>query len=570
MDRFRLYKGDDGRTKLDVPFRGYQLIRQPLLNKGTGFTEEERRAFRLEGMLPAFYNPIQLQARRIHASIQEKPTDLEKYISLMALQDRNEHLFYRLLCDNLEAFMPIVYTPTVAEATRNFSQVFRRGRGVWITPDHRGRIAGVLAAASQFEGIRLLVVTDNESILGIGDQGAGGMAIAIGKLALYTAAAGIHPAQTMPVCLDVGTNNRDLLDDELYLGWRHPRLTGSDYRGLIEEFVGAVLKVFPGALVQWEDFRKDNALRILDTYRQRIPSFNDDIQGTGAVAAAGVLGAIRVTGIPLDEQRIAVFGAGAAGLGIARQLRALLSDAGLDEAGVAQGVAVLDSRGLLVSDRTLSDHYKQELAWTESMARNSGLQDPDVRDLAAVVETYKPTVLIGSSGQAGAFTENIVRSMAKHVERPVILPFSNPTAYSEAKPQDLFDWTDGRCLVATGSPFPDVVCGDRLVSIGQANNVFIFPGLGLGTILSGARTVTDGMISEASHALADAVLEDELKAGLLFPSIRRLRPVTRLIAAAVMQRAREEGVGTQMSDDEIEQSVAEAMWDPVYPDYVAI
>lgn len=570
MEQYRLYQGEDGRTKLDVPFRSYELIRRPLYNKGTGFTPEDRRSFALEGLLPSQHNPIELQARRIYASIRSKANDLEKYVSLTALQDRNEHLFYRLLCEHIEELMPIVYTPTVGEATRNFSHVFRRGRGVWITPEFRGRIAEVLEAAAPFEGVRLLVATDNESILGIGDQGAGGMAISIGKLALYTAAAGIHPAQTLPVSLDVGTNNDTLLNDELYLGWRSLRLTGSAYRTLIEEFVEAVAGVFPGALLQWEDFRKDTALHILDSYRDRLPSFNDDIQGTGAVAAAGIVSASRVTGSPLSGQRVLVFGAGAAGLGIARQIRALLADAGVNPADRELAVGVLDSRGLLVSDRALSDHYKQELAWTVETARRAGLEAGGPRDLATVVAHYKPTVLIGSSGQAGAFTEEIVREMARHVARPVILPFSNPTAYAEARPQELYEWTGGQCLVACGSPFAGVVYGERRYLVGQGNNVFIFPGLGLGTLLSGARRVSDGMISAAARALADAVLEDELAQGLLYPSIRRLRAVTHEVATAVMQRVRDDGIGESLSDKQIGQRIDETMWEPVYPDFVPV
>jgi malic enzyme len=570
MNQYRLYKGSDGRTKLDVPLRGVQVIRQPLLNKGTGFPEEDRRAFGLEGLLPVRYNPIELQARRIFASIQSRKDDLEKYISLMALQDRNEHLFYHLLSNHLQELMPIVYTPTVGEATRNFSHVFRRGRGVWITPDLRGRIAEVLSTSAEFEGVQLLVATDNESILGIGDQGAGGMAIAIGKLALYTAAAGIHPAHTLPVSLDVGTNNEALLKDELYLGWREPRLRGADYRSLIGEFVEAVAKVFPGALLQWEDFRKDTALHILDTYRERLPSFNDDIQGTGAVAAAGIASASRVSGVPLPEQRVLVFGAGAAGLGIARQVRALLADAGMDRDTLNRAVGVLDSGGLLVDDRPISDQYKQELAWSRSTARCYGLDSDTRRDLATVVERYKPTVLIGSSGQSGAFTETIVRAMARHAARPVILPFSNPTTCAEAKPSDLYEWSDGRCLTATGSPFPPVMYRGRQYIVGQGNNVFIFPGLGLGTLLSRAPRVSDGMISAAARALADEVLDDELGQGLLYPSTRRLREVTRAVARAVMRRTTEEGIGEPLDDADVERRIADSMWEPVYPDFVPV
>ena len=557
----------DSSNPIRVAKRGYDLIRDPLLNKGTGFSRKERAALGLNGLLPHEQNTMEQQARRYYNAIRAIERPLDKYVSLSTLQDRNEQLFYRVLMDHIEEFMPVIYTPTVGLATQNFSHVYRRGRGVWITPDVKGSIADTLRNAVGSRHIRLIVATDNESILGIGDQGAGGMAISVGKLALYVAGAGIHPAETLPVSLDVGTDNADLLDDELYLGWRKKRLRGDAYDELIDEFVSAVGAVCPDALVQWEDFRKDNALAILNRHRSSLPSFNDDIQGTGAVALAGLLSALRVTGETLRDQRVLIYGAGAAGLGIARQVKAALLSAGVAEADALARVGVMDSQGLLVEDRTIRDAYKAELAWTVDMARSAGLPDPAARDLESVVEHFRPSVLIGSSGQAGAFTQAIVESMARAVARPIILPFSNPTAIAEATPSDVLNWTEGRALVATGSPFDPVTYAGREFKVGQGNNVFIFPGLGLGALESHATRVTDAMVSAASGALADAVTADELEQGLLFPAVDRLREISRNVAIAVARQAQADGVAKRPSS-EVEDQIDEAMWSPIYRDYV--
>lgn len=558
------YARNPGAKTLKIPVRGYNIIRHPMLNKSTGFSVEERRALGLEGLLPSQCNSMAVQAERTYQSLQRKSDPLERYIGLASLQDRNEHLFYRVLRDHLEEFMPVVYTPTVGLATQTYSHHFRRARGLWITPEHKGRVAEVLQRAARGIDVRLLVVTDNESILGIGDQGAGGMAIAVGKLALYCASAGIHPLATLPVSLDVGTDNQKLLDDPLYLGWRHARLRGEEYDALVEEFVDAVAQVFPRALVQWEDFRKDNALKILDTYRGRLLSFNDDIQGTGGVAAAGVVTAARVSGVPLAEQRIVIHGAGAAGLGIARQLKATLVASGCAPDRAATAVAVLDSRGLLVANEGIREAYKRELAWPESQANELGLSAGQ-RHLEAVVERFKPHVLIGTSGQPGAFSQHIVKTMASACERPVILPFSNPTDYSEARPADLYAWTDGRVLVATGSPFDPVTHNGKEYAIGQGNNVFIFPGLGLGALASGAREVTDGMITAAIKGLAESVTDEELSAGLLFPRVARLHEVSYVVAQRVMQGAFEDGVAAALNDPE--SALKDLIWEPTYRDY---
>jgi malic enzyme len=546
--------------------RGADVLRNPRINKGTAFTAPERQQFGLEGLLPIQIKTQSQQAERIYEQLQAQNDDLQKYVLLSALLNRNQHLFYRVLADHLEELMPIVYTPTVGMAVQRFSRVFQGGGGVWITPDMQGRMADVLRRIVAGKDIRLLVVTDNESILGIGDQGAGGMAISVGKLALYTAAAGIDPARALPVSLDFGTDNDELLADAQYLGWPARRLRGSAYYELVEEFVAAVAATMPNALVQWEDFRKDNALTILDRYVDRIPSFNDDIQGTGAVVLAGLTSALRIKKERIADQRIVIYGAGAAGLGVARQIKAHFKDRGVMEAQHAGSIAVLDRTGLIVDDGRIAEPYKRELAWPAALAQAHGLADPTARTLYDVVRRYRPSVLVGLSGVSGAFDERTVREMATHVDRPVIFPSSNPSANSEAKPADLYAWTDCRCLVAAGSPFRDVEFGGRRFRVGQGNNAFIFPGLGLGALAVRARRVTNSMTSTASRTLATEVTDQELEEGLLFPSVTRLRAVSFNVAVAVARQAVREGVA-DVPDDTIERHVREAMWEPDYPHY---
>ena len=547
------------------PLRGRALLREPTLNKGTGFSAQERKALALEGLLPYQSKTLEQLAARVYSQIRRYPNALDKYVALAALRDRDETLFYRVLIDHIHDLMPIVYTPTVGQVTQTYSHVFQQGRGLWITPDMQGRIEQVLRNCLTGRDVRLLVVTDNEAILGIGDQGAGGMAISHGKLDLYIAGAGMHPGETLPVSLDFGTDNEDLLNDEQYLGWPHRRLRGDRYYALIEEFIEALRTVHPLALVQWEDFRKDNALKILDTYRTRIPSFNDDIQGTGAVVLAGIEMALSRIGEDIAAQRIVVLGAGAGGLGIVRQIRAQWSARGVAERDQQARVAVLDRKGLIVESEE-TDAYKRELAWPAELARHHGLEARSRRDLAHVVAALKPTILIGASGHGGAFTEAMVREMARHTPRPIIFPCSNPTENCEARPDELFKWSDGRCLVATGSPFPDVEYGGRRHTIGQGNNAFIFPGLGLGASAVTARMVTDGMIDAASRALADQLTAEERAAGQIFPAIDRLRAVSFAVAVAVGRCAVETGVG-RTSAESVEDAVARRVWEPRYPKY---
>ncbi len=565
MEKFELERTPEGDT-LRVNKPGPDLLRYPLYNKGTGFTHDERRELGMEGLLPAEYNDIDTQAERIFKSIFYNHDDVGRNIGLAMLQDRNEVLFYKLLSEHLEQVMPIVYTPTVGEASRYYSRVFRRGRGLFITPDYKGRIEQVLRSAAPFTDVRLMVVTDNEAILGIGDQGAGGMAISVGKLALYCAGAGIHPAQTLPISLDVGTNNAELLNDPLYLGYRKPRLGGDAYIEIVDEFVAAAKAVFPNVIIQWEDFRKDNALQILDRYAAVIPSFNDDIQGTGAVASACVQGACRISSTAFRDSRIIIYGAGAAGLGIARQLRQQLGTAGLEPKAQTAAVLVMDSRGIVSDGRSNLDSYKREFAWPEAMVAELGLDDEQSGRLASVITAYKPTVLIGASGQGGSFDETVVKAMSAGSDTPTILPMSNPTSISEAVPEDVLRWSKGRALIATGSPFDPVSLKSGERTIGQANNVFVFPGIGLGTIVSGARRITDGMISASAISLAETLSDADMDGKRLVPEVSRLWEVCGHVAAAVARQALADGVCDEDSRDaDIEERIAAARWTPSYP-----
>ena len=564
MERYGLTHDSQGRPRLACPYRGTELLRHPMYNKSTAFTAEERREFGLAGLLPPQVMTLEQQAERVYRNILRKTDPLERYIGLAALQDRNECLFFHLLTQHLKEFLPIVYTPTVGRACQEWSHIFRRARGLWINPGHRGQIYELLGNAP-YDDVRLIVVTDNERILGLGDQGAGGMGIPVGKLALYTAAAGIPPWQTLPISLDVGTDNQQLLGDDLYLGWRERRLRGPEYDSLVEEFVQAVKRRFPKALLQWEDFKKNNAFRLLDRYRKNLTSFNDDIQGTAAVAVAGIVAGTRVTGIPLTAQRIVLLGAGAAGVGIAALLRSTLRLAGLSGEALTLATANLDSKGLVVDDQPIDDAHKREFAWTGEQAARHGLGAGKPRDLLSVVRALKPTVLVGTSGEPGAFTEEVVREMAKHVDRPVILPMSNPTSSSEATAHDVIHWTAGRALCATGSPFDPVEYDGRQIVIGQGNNAYIFPGIGLGVIVSEAREVTDSMFAVAASSLAQEVSPADLNSGSLFPPIDQLRSVTAKIAVAVAREARELGLaGRVLKDSELEQAVTAAMWEPKY------
>lgn len=564
MEPYVLTKDDAGEEVIEMPLRGHRLLENNMYNRSTAFTYEERKALGLTGLLPHAVRTLEDHISHAYDHVHASDAPLDKYVALADLESRNAILYYAVILEHLEELLPIVYTPTVGEACQEYSHLFRRGRGLWITPHHRGRIADVLRNAP-YQDIRLIVVTDNERILGLGDQGAGGMGIPVGKLDLYVVGAGIHPTQTLPISLDVGTDNAALLEDPSYVGWRGARLRGEEYDTLVEEFVEAVKDVFPKALLQWEDFKKANAFRLLDTYDDRLLSFNDDIQGTAGVALAGVIAASRISGVPMEQQRVVMLGAGAAGVGIVRILRAELKGLGMSEEETRRAIAILDSRGLLVENREFRAAYKKDFAWTVEMAESTGLDPSGPIDLLTLVKATKPTVLIGTSGVPNTFTEDVIRAMAEHCDRPAIFPFSNPNSKAEAHPDDIVAWTDGRALIASGSPFPPVTHGDREISIAQGNNVYVFPGVGLGALASGTRKVVDSMFAAAAHAIGARLGAEEIAAGRLYPPLRELRAISRDVAIAVGLHAMERGLAPKIEPAELEARVDAMMWTPRYP-----
>lgn len=540
-----------GSAVIETSLTGQFLLDNPLLNKGSAFPPDERQEFGLLGLLPPHASTVEEQLARTYENYRRKETDLERYVFLTALQDRNETLFYRLLQEHITEMMPIIYTPTVGDGCMKYSHVFRRPRGLYISYSDRERIPALLENAP-LQNVEVIVVTDGERILGLGDLGVGGMGIPIGKLSLYSLCAGIHPATTLPIILDVGTDNRELLNDPLYLGWRHERIRGQQYDQFIDTFVEAVKQQFPRVLLQWEDFSKHNAARLLERYRDSLCTFNDDIQGTGAVTVAGLLAAMKVLEATLENQRIVILGAGSSAIGICDQIVAAVPE-------VRNDLWLIDSRGLVYDGRTDLEATKRKYA---QPARRLGTEFTDF-GFAEVVRNVRPTILIGTSGQPGAFTEEIVCEMAKHVEHPVIFPLSNPTSKSEATPADLFKWTGGRALVATGSPFKPVSYEGRLIHIGQCNNAFIFPGVGLGVIASGARRVSDAMFSVAAKVLSEfspALADPD---GPLYPSLDAVREISFHVAMAVGAEAIRSGL-TSLAPNHLAASVKEKMWTPCY------
>lgn len=541
---------------LDLP-SGAALLASPLLNKGTAFTAEERERLGLTGLLPPRIFTIEDQLERVLGNLRRKPTALEKYVFLTTLQNRNETLFYKLLVTHLEETMPLVYTPTVGEACLEYSVIFRRPRGIFLTAEDRGSVKRVLANWPHRHA-RLIVVTDGERILGLGDLGALGMGIAIGKLTLYTACAGIHPYYCLPITLDVGTDNERLLDDPLYIGRGHRRIRGAEYDELVGEFVNVVQEVFPGALIQFEDFGNANAFRILAAHRDRVPCFNDDIQGTAAIAVAGLLGALRVTGRGLGDQRLLFLGAGEAGTGIGELFVAAAREAGVDEAAARACCWYFDSKGLVVKGRTDLAPHKRPFAQEHA----------PVADFAEAVRAIRPTALIGVSGTPQTFTPPILAAMAELNERPLVFALSNPTSRAECTAEEAYRHTGGRAIFASGSPFAPVTLDGRTFVPGQGNNVYVFPGVGLGALAFGARRVTDAMFLAAAHVVASEVTDADLAVGRVYPALTRIREVSAKIAVAVGEVAYAAGLATVPRPADLLEFVRERMFEPEYVELV--
>jgi malate dehydrogenase (oxaloacetate-decarboxylating) len=552
-----------GREYMAVREKGRALLINPFTNKGTAFTARERDDLDLWGLLPPAICSIEQQLERTYENFRAKPNDLEKFIYLTSLHDRNETLFFRLVLEHIDEMMPVVYTPVVGEACQRFSHIYRRGRGVYVSYDQRDRIEEILTNYHTSDP-SVIVVTDGERILGLGDQGAGGMGIPIGKLCLYTLCAGVSPYSTMPVMLDVGTDNDERLRDPLYLGLRQKRVRGAQYQEFVDSFVEAVKKTCPSVLFQWEDFLKENALTQLHRHRDELCSFNDDIQGTAGVVVAGIIGALRITNVPMTDQRLVIAGAGASAQGIAELFVAALVEQGLTREAATHRVWMVDSRGLVTRDRRDLEGFKRKFARARGEAADYGCEDPAHLSLEDAVSNARPTILIGTSATPGLFSRGVVEMMSQCNERPIIFPLSNPTSKAECTPENAIEWSGGRAIVATGSPFPRVPRNGRTHRIGQCNNAFLCPGLGLGVTVARARRVTDGMILAAAKALAAMVTDADLEHAAVFPELTRIRDCSHAVACEAIVRAVEEGHADPAILENLEDTVRRAMWSPEY------
>ena len=546
--------------------KGRSLLINPHTNKGTAFTASERDELDLWGLLPPAICTIEQQLRRTYENFQAKPTDLERFIYLTSLHDRNETLFYRLVLEHIDEMMPIVYTPVVGQACQEFSHIYRRGRGIYVSYDQRNRIENLLSNYHTTDP-SVIVVTDGERILGLGDQGAGGMGISIGKLCLYTLCAGISPYSTVPIMLDVGTDNNAKLQDPLYLGLRQKRVRGKHYQSFVDSFVAAVKKVFPNVLLQWEDFLKENALNQLQRHRDSLCTFNDDIQGTAGVVLAGLLSALKITGAPLSAQRMLFAGAGASAQGIADLFVSALVERGLTTSEAQRQVWMVDSRGLVTRERKNLEEFKRTYARAEGDTPDFTCDDPTRISLEDTVAHVRPTILVGTSATPGLFTREIVEAMSRCNERPIIFPLSNPTSRAECTPEQAIAWSSGRAIIATGSPFAPVDFNGHTYRIGQGNNAFLFPGLGLGVTTARARRVTNRMILDAAKALAGMVTNADLEQAAVYPELRRIRDCSHAVACAVIRAAVEEGHVNAAILDDLDETVRRAMW---FPDYLPV
>lgn len=555
----------ESKRPLYIPYAGPILLEFPLLNKGSAFSEEERANFNLYGLLPEQVETIEEQVERAYRQLIDFKTDIDKHIYLRNIQDTNETLFYRLVDEHLTEVMPIIYTPTVGEACEHFSDIYRRARGLFISYPNREYIDDMLQNATK-QNVKVIVVTDGERILGLGDQGIGGMGIPIGKLSLYTACGGISPAYTLPVVLDVGTNNPQRLNDPLYMGWRHPRITADEYNEFVDEFVQAVKRRWPNVLLQFEDFAQKNAMPLLTRYRDELCCFNDDIQGTASVTLGSLIAASHAAGRQLRDQCVTFLGAGSAGCGIAEQIIAQMKSEGLNDQEARARIFMVDRFGLLTNKLpNLLDFQSKLIQHSKNLADWDNTND--AISLLDVVRNAKPTILIGVSGQAGLFTEEIIKEMHKHCERPIVMPLSNPTSRVEARPEDIIAWTNGQALVATGSPFSPVVYKEKTYPIAQCNNSYIFPGIGLGVIASGAKRVTDAMLMAASRALAECSPLAKEGEGSLLPLLDDIQEVSRIIAKQVAKEAQIQGVATVTSDKALDEAIENNFWKPEYRIY---
>lgn len=550
-----------GEKYIEVPFKGHLLVEHPIYNKGSAFTEQEKDQLDLYGILPQQVSTMDIQVDRAYENYSKKTSPIEKYIFLLSLLDRNETLFYRLILNNLEEMLPIVYTPTVGEAAKTFSHMFRKPRGLYISANNISRIDRILSNAP-FSNINLIVVTDGERILGLGDQGVGGMAIPVGKTSLYVVGAGLHPALCLPILLDVGTNNEEALRDPLYLGLKHTRLTGNEYDVIVEEFVKGVKRCFPHALLQWEDFGKHNALRVLNRYRERTCSFNDDMQGTGTVTLAVIHSAVYGKDEKLKDQQYVIFGFGQAGFGIANMLIKGLMEEGLSESEAKQRIYPIDKDGLILEGMGLNEYQKSFMRKKDVVSGWKLKQEGRVT-LFDTVLNARATVIIGVSGVKDVFTEDVLAQMAKNTAAPIILALSNPTKNSECTPEQAFRATNGRCIIATGSPFPPVKINGVEKKITQCNNMYIFPGIGLGAIVSMVPKITDKMFIAAAKAIASLTPSKDF----LLPEIKEIRKVSENVALSVAKEARNSGLGIRLPDEKLRELIKNAMWVPRYLPY---
>ena len=566
IEKYHRWIDKDGNNFIPVHLEGEALINNRILNKGTAFTLKEREELGLEGLVPHHVSTMEEQIERVYKGFLQRSTPIAKYMHLRGLQDRNETLFYAVVSKHVEEMSPIIYTPTVGLACQEFSRLYQKARGLYITPLNVDSMHEMIHHFPS-KDIRIIVATDNQGILGLGDLGVGGMGIPVGKLSLYTLGAGIHPASCLPITLDVGTDNEELLKDPLYLGLPQKRLKEDAYAAFIEKFVNNAKILFPKAVLQWEDFSRQNAFTNLDTYRNTLPSFNDDIQGTGAVALAGIINAMKIKKEKLSDQKYAIYGAGAGGIGVARQIHAALVKEGMNPKTAIDNIFTLDSKGLVLNDRSGLEDYKIQFATNKSKIDSWKLKKTGTVTLHELLENEKITTLIGTSGQSGTFTEGIIKQMVKNSERPLIFPLSNPTSSCEAQPDDIIRWTDAKAIVATGSPFEEVKYNGKKLRIGQGNNVFIFPGVGFSAIVGKLQTIDDSVFTTAAYALADAVSESDLSLNARYPKISDLKKISIKVATECLKNIIKTNPDVGLKEENLPKMIESLMWKPEYLPY---